>query len=537
MDFQEERPTRRSFPRLTSKLATQLVFVFALAAVLIYILTDRPDHGGIPKGPAETGSEAQASAPESPAGAIERPKAGKPTRPAASARVLPGPSIFPDSSLLETRKEKNFRFQPAPTPSEAYATMVKALLTDGDARDIAFFRKQKSRAFEVLQNERRAVVYFGEKPSGEYRPFLFARTREGWVFDHVNQCRLVISGSGNLWKVAYGDHDYLELFRQRRFPQTPFFDIPWTNEDIYYPENDSRIVQRILELEGSLDQSPDDFQGCLEVARLGIMVNRPPSAIIPWLDKAKALRPDDPRPYLYAAGALVGRVYEPRRAIGQLEEALGKDPRNLFGRKLLAYLHFMIKDYNAAVGEFQAVLRDVPGDCYASTYLGLSLAGRLKLKKSPEDSQAAAAALGVSFLAGCGPMSQRAAVLWGELKRQGLIERARLGFSDWRLNYRDHQGVLIYDVQPGRAAEKSGLEPGDYLLTFDGRPVRNPFEVQYLCALAEPGREVKLGIIRGALTEPLTLADGIEVIPRTKGLDPPREMTLTVIPERRPAKD
>jgi hypothetical protein len=534
MDAPEAKPGRGTGLRFTPRLLTQVIMFLALAAVLIYILTDKPAPERTPDRPAGQAPLAEGDAGLPGQTGMPQPSPGLATTEQDRDEVVTGPSIFPDSALLEWKREKNFRYQPAQTPAEAYATMMAAFAAEGAPRDIPFDRRQKSRPYEILQNYRRAVAYFGERRNVDSQPYLFARTREGWIFDYINQVRLILYDRGNLWKVAFGDDEYQALFDQRRFSGSAAFDIPWTGEDVYYPENDRKIVQRIFDLERALAGKPDDFEKALEAARLGIMVRRPLSAVIPRLDQAKALAPDDARPYFYAAAACLGRVYDPRRAKRELEEGLKRDPRSLFGRRLLGYLSYVLNDSNAAIALFRDVLQEAPSDCYASVHLGQALLQRLRTRRSDEDKQGAIEALGTAFLHGCGPRSRRAADLWDELKRSRLLEQARFGLSlaPQGLGGR-REGVLVIQVEAGQAAARAGLEAGDFIVTFDGRAVHGASEWQYFSAAVQPGREVRLGILRGALDEPLTLPDGSEVAPRTSGLHPPREIVLAVTPDRK----
>ncbi len=54
------------------------------------------------------------------------------------------------------------------------------------------------------------------------------------------------------------------------------------------------------------------------------------------------------------------------------------------------------------------------------------------------------------------------------------------------------RGVLIYSVQPGRAAEKAGLKTGDVILSVNGTEVNQPNELQAAIGTKRPGDRVRI---------------------------------------------
>lgn len=57
-------------------------------------------------------------------------------------------------------------------------------------------------------------------------------------------------------------------------------------------------------------------------------------------------------------------------------------------------------------------------------------------------------------------------------------------------------GVVVREVKPG-AAERAGIDPGDVILMFDGKPVEGAKQFRELLADIEPGRSVAALIQRG----------------------------------------
>lgn len=447
--------------------------------------------------------------------------------------IAPGPSVIPDSNYLSNRWQKDPRFKPGRTPGEAYELMKAAFLAGGDPRNRNFFALQEGKPYRVIEDGKHAIVYFGNNPEGAYQPFLYAWTDDGWVFDAINQARYVPYGLGNRWMLGIGDHEYQGLFDQVQYPWTMAEDLPWLPKDVYLPENNTSMVARVLELEAVVRDKPDDFEAALELGRLGALIQRRDHLVLPVLDKAKALKPDSPWPFIYSAVTYSTMIDQHRSAIRELREALKRDPSLLLTRKFLGYEEYMAEDHDAAIDDLREVLRVAPRDGYAATYLGYALAARYRAQKDPGDKQAALEALRVAMVDSDLTSMQRPWMLKNSFIRDGFLTETWIGASWYWANYENDVGVLLYDLEPGKAAEKAGLEPGDYILSFDGKPVHKSWELTYFLVLSKPGQRVKMGIVRGALDGPQNLGDGTEVKPKTVGLKPPRRLTIEVTIERR----
>jgi serine protease Do len=74
------------------------------------------------------------------------------------------------------------------------------------------------------------------------------------------------------------------------------------------------------------------------------------------------------------------------------------------------------------------------------------------------------------------------------------VVRGWLGIEIWDLTpelaesfgYKGAGGVLVNKVMPGTPAEKAGLKDGDIIVTFDGKPVTAPEELQRAVAATKP---------------------------------------------------
>ena len=91
-----------------------------------------------------------------------------------------------------------------------------------------------------------------------------------------------------------------------------------------------------------------------------------------------------------------------------------------------------------------------------------------------------------------------------QLQQTGKVTRGRLGVQiqaltpelakSFKLN--DTKGVLVASVEPGGPAAKAGLQAGDVILSFDGKPVESANELPRIVAANKPGTAVTLEIWR-----------------------------------------
>ena len=70
----------------------------------------------------------------------------------------------------------------------------------------------------------------------------------------------------------------------------------------------------------------------------------------------------------------------------------------------------------------------------------------------------------------------------------------RDGFEDFGLKSRS--GALVGRVVPGGAAARAGIEPGDVITEFNGRPVSNTSELVNMVTATKPGTSVPLKLVR-----------------------------------------
>ncbi|HWR59324.1 MAG TPA: DegQ family serine endoprotease [Thermodesulfovibrionales bacterium] len=100
--------------------------------------------------------------------------------------------------------------------------------------------------------------------------------------------------------------------------------------------------------------------------------------------------------------------------------------------------------------------------------------------------------------------SSMARVVMDSLVNEGKVVRGWLGVSIQQVtpelakqfSLSDERGVLISDVSENSPAEKAGLQRGDVITEFDGRPVDEPTGLRNMVAGTPLNKEVKIRVIR-----------------------------------------
>jgi serine protease Do len=79
----------------------------------------------------------------------------------------------------------------------------------------------------------------------------------------------------------------------------------------------------------------------------------------------------------------------------------------------------------------------------------------------------------------------------------------REGFEDFGLKSR--MGAIVSAVSANGPAAKGGLEPGDVITEYNGRPVQNTTELQHMVTATKPGTSVALKVLRSKQEKTLHL--------------------------------
>jgi len=76
------------------------------------------------------------------------------------------------------------------------------------------------------------------------------------------------------------------------------------------------------------------------------------------------------------------------------------------------------------------------------------------------------------------------------------------------LNIEVDDGVLISGVESGGPADEAGLEDGDVIIEFAGKPISDPDDLRDLARDTEPGEKVEVKVVRGGEIKTFTLTVG-----------------------------
>ena len=88
--------------------------------------------------------------------------------------------------------------------------------------------------------------------------------------------------------------------------------------------------------------------------------------------------------------------------------------------------------------------------------------------------------------------------------RAGKITRGRIGVGIGAVptdavdefGLKDRNGAVVLNVAPGGAAAKAGLEPGDVIISYNGKPIRNRDELVAMVTATKPGTTVPVRVVR-----------------------------------------
>jgi tetratricopeptide (TPR) repeat protein len=240
----------------------------------------------------------------------------------------------------------------------------------------------KSKPYEILQNDRSAVIFFGKKKGWENAPFLFSRTEAGWQFDIVHQRKYVRMGKSPKWGIERAAYPHVELLS--RCPYWMNQDIPLEGDDIYRTEDDRALADEIRSLEATYDEDPNNFQTVMQLGRLYTITSLSPQKRIGYLKQAKQLDPENPQPYKYLGIVYLDAYYQFESAVREIEAYVKQKPDDVFGRNYLGYLYYCVKNYKGALEHLKAAVELRPDNCYGYAKLSRTYAG-LAMKVSKSD--------------------------------------------------------------------------------------------------------------------------------------------------------
>ena len=88
--------------------------------------------------------------------------------------------------------------------------------------------------------------------------------------------------------------------------------------------------------------------------------------------------------------------------------------------------------------------------------------------------------------------------------RVGKVTRGRIGVGIGAIpvdaidefGLKDRNGAVVLNISPGGAADKAGLEPGDVIISYNGKPIRNRDELVSMVTATKPGSTVPVVVVR-----------------------------------------
>lgn len=103
-----------------------------------------------------------------------------------------------------------------------------------------------------------------------------------------------------------------------------------------------------------------------------------------------------------------------------------------------------------------------------------------------------------------------------QLRAKGRVSRGRMGVVIQEVSKElaesfglgKPQGALVASVEKNAAADKAGIEPGDIILKFDGKPVLESIDLPRIVGSTKPGSKIAVQIWRKGATRDLTVTVG-----------------------------
>ncbi len=129
----------------------------------------------------------------------------------------------------------------------------------------------------------------------------------------------------------------------------------------------------------------------------------------------------------------------------------------------------------------------------------------------------------------------------GQLRTSGKVSRGRLGvviqevskeLAD-SLGLAKPMGAVVNSVEKGGPAEKSGLEPGDVILKFDGKSINNSADLPRMVGITRPGTRSVVQVWRKGTTRDITVTVGEMLDERQAGAKQSRSAKPTEQPANR----
>jgi serine protease Do len=117
-----------------------------------------------------------------------------------------------------------------------------------------------------------------------------------------------------------------------------------------------------------------------------------------------------------------------------------------------------------------------------------------------------------------------------QLKAGGKVSRGRIGVVIQEVTKElaesfgltKAQGAVVNAVERGGPAEKAGVEAGDVIVRFDGKPVVSSSDLPRIVAAIKPGTKIAMQVWRKGATRELSVVVGEVPEDNAKGVKPPK---------------
>ncbi|MDO9270221.1 MAG: DegQ family serine endoprotease [Methylobacter sp.] len=121
--------------------------------------------------------------------------------------------------------------------------------------------------------------------------------------------------------------------------------------------------------------------------------------------------------------------------------------------------------------------------------------------------------------------SNMAMTIKESLVKHGEVRRGLLGVTTQDLtpelvkafNLKNIQGAAISRIESNSPAAKAGLEPGDIIVSANGRPIKNSHDIRNIIGMMQIGDKVELEYFRGNEKKQVTAIIGKHELPRLAG--------------------
>jgi serine protease Do len=123
-----------------------------------------------------------------------------------------------------------------------------------------------------------------------------------------------------------------------------------------------------------------------------------------------------------------------------------------------------------------------------------------------------------------------------QLRAHGRVTRGRIGVAIDQVNKEvaesiglgKAEGALVRTVEPNSPAAKAGVEPGDIIVRFDGKPVEKSVDLPRLVGNTKPGNRSTITVFRRGANKDLSIVVGEVEAERVAQRTEPRESKAPV---------